>query len=876
MPTRMVKAFFSQEATEFGGQMGCMATMFQIFDRRRLLTGRRHGDCPGTMDELPPAAAGHTLPVSSTQAPVQSTANPNITVEKSFSKSKSVTENSTHSTESSRASSASSSCSSLSSLNSGKPAQQKLPCINEKPVVGRSRTMRSSRSFKSPDTEVKSKQPKTEFRDVVKDSINQGSRVLAIKTKMMEQRDRLHKDSPRPLLISKSTDGTYVIAIDRSNVPPAYVNESSRRPRLSCNDRQLMLQAEAQDSKMPSSKLRDLPRLSLDSRVESVKSSLHLKNFGYARTDDSLIDNLKYQESPSHRRASGVIAKLMGLEETLDAPGSARSHRPVHHTQNGHLSHTSKSICHDLSPLQRKIQPTILKAKPSPRIVPETAPWKQQKTSTTRYYAKEGSSSTSINDNVERRLSNLTSPECNKDLRAIRILGELHAKRSDYRARSLTTQKAAAGQTNSAQDFQSPVVIMKPARGIMKQNASASTLAGTKVHRKLRHEERPFTTKTENSDRTKTHSHNQRACSRREEDVGSTSSPKPPRILSPKLVQKSDCGRRRINQLTVPLMSPTSKEVSPRGKLRPRASQSNSICGHDKAMIPESKISLSKQETRILCTDKNIHTLENIRSPVSVLDATFYQDVMSPSLRSISNSFKNVAALTLHDCWNSISLPDTPTLKKSSESNHIIPQNMKALIQKLELLQLLSDEAPRTNDNSLILTANKDRHYIYEILSASGLLHSELNSRMMPCLFQQPSYPINPGLFLILEQAKPTAGKLHRKLIFDIANELIANKIYSGSSVRQPLQFIQCKKSSGWHLFKELCSEIEMLRSEASTIRLSEEEDEESKLAKNAVREMGKWKSFGSELQGMVLDIERSIFKNLIDEVISGEGMGKV
>jgi len=234
----------------------------------------------------------------------------------------------------------------------------------------------------------------------------------------------------------------------------------------------------------------------------------------------------------------------------------------------------------------------------------------------------------------------------------------------------------------------------------------------------------------------------------------------------------------------------------------------------------------------------------------------------------------DVARLTLHECWNSISLPDTPTLKKSSESNHIIPENMKALIQKLELLQLLSDEAPRSNDNSLILTANKDRHYIYQILSASGLLHSELNSRMMPCLFQQTSYPINPELFLILEQAKPTAGKLHRKLIFDLANELIAKKIYSGSSVRRPLQFIQCKKSSGWHLFKELCSEIEMLRSEASTIRLSEEKDDESKLAKNAVREMGKWRSFGSELRGMVLAIERSIFKNLIDEVISCEDMG--
>ncbi|OQU92389.1 hypothetical protein SORBI_3001G335800 [Sorghum bicolor] len=641
MPTRMAKAF-SHEATEFGGQMGCVASMLHIFDRRRLLTGRRHGDCPGTKDEdeLPPA--GHTLPVSSTHAPVQSTANPNNTVEKSFSKSKSksMTENSTFSTESSRASSASSSCSSLSPLANSKPVQQKLPCINEKHVVARSRTMRSSRSFKSSDTEVKSIQQKTDFRDVVKDSINQDSRVLAIKTKMMEQRDGLHKDSPRPLLISKSTDGTYVIAVDRSNVPPAYVNESSRQQRLSCDDRQLLLQVEAQDSKMPSSKHMELPRLSLDSRNESVKSSLHQKNFGYARTDDSLIDNLKYQESPSHRRASAVVAKLMGLEETLDAPGSARSHRPDRHTRNNYLPHTSRSICHDLSTLQPKIQPTILKTKPSPRIVPEAAAWKQQKINTARYYSKEGPSSTSINDNVER-LINLTSSECSKDLRALRILSELHAKRSDYNARSLNTQKAAAGQTNSAQHFQSPVVIMKPARGIVKKNASVATLAGTKVHRKLRHEESTFTTKTDNSDRTKTHSHNQRAHSRREEDVGSTSSPKPSRILSPRLVRKSDCGR--ITQLTVPLMSPakTSKEVSPRGKLRSRASQSNSICGHDKAMITESKISLSKQETLILCTDKNIHPLENIPSPVSVLDATFYQDVMSPSLRGISNSFKS-------------------------------------------------------------------------------------------------------------------------------------------------------------------------------------------------------------------------------------------
>jgi hypothetical protein len=45
---------FSREVTDFDRQMGCMAGMFQIFDRRRLLTGRRRGGSPGTGNEPPP------------------------------------------------------------------------------------------------------------------------------------------------------------------------------------------------------------------------------------------------------------------------------------------------------------------------------------------------------------------------------------------------------------------------------------------------------------------------------------------------------------------------------------------------------------------------------------------------------------------------------------------------------------------------------------------------------------------------------------------------------------------------------------------------------------------------------------------------------
>ena len=464
--------------------------------------------------------------------------------------------------------------------------------------------MRSSRSLKSSNKVVKSKQRNnTDFRDVVKDSINRDSGILTIKTTTIAQRNGLHKDSPRPLLISKSTDGTYVIAIDRSSGLPAYVGEPSRQPRFSCDDRQMLQQAEAQDSQMPSSKVRELPRLSLDSRKESVRPSSHLNNFGYAKADDSLIDNLKSQESPRHRRASGVIAKLMGLEETLDSSGPVRSHRQAYDFEKGNPSQIPGSICPDPSVSQTMVQPPILKTRPSARIVPEAAPLKQKERDITRYNDEARTRSASTYNDMERRLRRLTLSECNKDLRTLRILGNLHAKHTpfqrDCNARLLPTQKATAeGNNTTAQDLQSPVVTIKPARGIMRPNASVASLAGPKVHRKSQHEERPFTRKSDNSDRKKTHSHHGRVHSKAEEAVGSTISPTPSRSLSLRFVQKkSDCGS--IPRLAVPAMSPgktPNEVVSPRGRLRSKAAQANNICCDDKmSTIPESRISLSKK-----------------------------------------------------------------------------------------------------------------------------------------------------------------------------------------------------------------------------------------------------------------------------------------
>jgi hypothetical protein len=53
------------------------------------------------------------------------------------------------------------------------------------------------------------------------------------------------------------------------------------------------------------------------------------------------------------------------------------------------------------------------------------------------------------------------------------------------------------------------------------------------------------------------------------------------------------------------------------------------------------------------------------------------------------------------------------------------------------------------------VTANKDHQYIYDILLVSGLLHKERSITTLPAQLQPSNYPINPELFLILEQTKP-------------------------------------------------------------------------------------------------------------------------
>ncbi|XP_062187087.1 protein LONGIFOLIA 2-like [Phragmites australis] len=938
MPARM-RGAFSDDMPELDRQMGCMAGIFQIFDRQRLITGSgRRGGRQAQKRLPPPPAPGNSLTKSSNKVPVQSSSTSKIILEKTFSKC--TTENSSLSIESSRASSSSSSSSSFSSHDGNKSIQQELPYINEELFVQRS--LKSSPSFKGTDMNTKSEHPNVGFRQIVKDSINRDSGGLTVKTSVQEgRRNGQYKDSPRPLLLSKSMDGTYVIGIDRtrSTKVPANVTESSRcfqeQSRFSCDDRKLLRPAETQESKRPSTRLKELPRLSLDSRKESMSPSSRLKNSSYKRTDDTLLDALKPQDSPSHRRANSVIAKLMGLEEATIATGvliagdyePSRSPRPAQVTQNEQPSRSPRSTCQDSCVLQLKNESSVLKTKPSPRILTEAAPWRQQERGASNIKALQCREAevrprnASVYADIERRLGGLDFLECNKNFRALRILGSLHAKdvkrQNDNNAGSVAVQRTGDDPTTNSGIFQPPIVVMKPARTTGKPGVSLSSvapIAGLRSLRKLPPRDLPITGKNEIGTNEKNHSRMARAQTRSEEPVSSASSPRPTGSSSPRLVQRKAESERRSRPPVSP-KSPSKKSneaASPRGRTRSKPSQVKSHHDNEILQSTGSRISLAKQvdisimdcqkplsvsssfgqpsntaatsshkSPSVLTSDQNSHSLDNIPSPVSVLDTSFYH-------KRISDSFTDGETHSSDECWNPNSVPDTPQSKTSSEVNQIKPENLGALIQKLEQLQSLNDEAAKAKELMASSTANKDHQYIYEILVASGLLHKELTFAAIPGQLRPSSYPINPELFIILEQTKadfvsgiqavsaakkstkPYTGKLHRRLVFDLVNEIIAQKMNICGFATRSVKFLQSRKLSGWQLFKDLCTEVDRL------IKFSEEGEDENMHAEDALNGMEDWRSFDTELNGMVLDIERSIFKDLIDEVVGGEATEKM
>lgn len=205
------------------------------------------------------------------------------------------------------------------------------------------------------------------------------------------------------------------------------------------------------------------------------------------------------------------------------------------------------------------------------------------------------------------------------------------------------------------------------------------------------------------------------------------------------------------------------------------------------------------------------------------------------------------------------------------------------LVQILQQIDYSDERFVNFGDNK-----DPDHKYISEILIASGLLSGPSSGQAL----HSSGYPINPVLFLTLEQIK--TNKMHfniehgvkkiakmnnheqmqRKLIFDVVNEILVQKLILESSSTlwsKPYQ-PERRKLKGQQLLDVLCTKIDKLQHKNRNVGLAnEDEDLTSLLWEGLMHQPTVRTECHSEIPNIVLDIERLIFKDLITEVVRGE-----
>lgn len=183
--------------------------------------------------------------------------------------------------------------------------------------------------------------------------------------------------------------------------------------------------------------------------------------------------------------------------------------------------------------------------------------------------------------------------------------------------------------------------------------------------------------------------------------------------------------------------------------------------------------------------------------------------------------------------------------------------------------------------DSAISSTNPDHRYVSEILSASGLLR-ELDSGSINFPLNLPDQLFTRKLLLALEQIKPGdrlssgipeihqlkyADKLRKRLVFDVVNEILVEKYVRKHSKN----WLGKSKDSKHQLLHGLCSEIDQLQTSSLSCS-SDEEDDSLRLIieKDLNDQSAVWAEGFVDISGVVLDVERLIFKDLVSEVVSG------
>ncbi|XP_021766193.1 protein LONGIFOLIA 1-like [Chenopodium quinoa] len=784
-----------------------------------------------------------------------------------------------------------------------------------------------------------------------------------------------HMDSPR-LSHTSRPDSPRVAALNESfrsissnHSAPVATPRKKDLARLSYDGR------ETRDNHISSLKVKDLPRLSLDSKQRTVKVSSHESK------DDLLPGELKreicgpnkfqsdQQEPTSYRAPSNVVAKLMGLEalpddttsnkSRIEQDGSnyfrnaelfSRSSRTIDENKVDRVLHSPRSNC------KESRTPRSNKAKSD-----QTASLSQEADSEPKNHPL------TVYGAIEKRLADLDFQKSGKDLRALKqILDSMHKEKNKSEIRKENQYPRCASQTSNSSSVQDSPKHPKKATpstskgfNTIKDATSAKNIKPTKLVKGSREETtqvvqdipvislqrlriiqpvdgpkdsaqkkaakdpkethhirkkysgertpRPIRTSKTPEQMAKANATSSTRISDARSTTGTTSVSKLKQSQQAmsflphnrKLPQGSSFLQEtdgRSSEFSNETASPSQQ-----GNTNPLLYQNNrSMVSHIQRCNENANESCMKYETmQQVSGDKNSEgirgdapleeiaiTVREQPSPVSVLDANFFDDETPSPVRKKPTPFRD---LVTNATYKEAEWMDTdPSYSVDSMRAGFIYGND---YQKLENFKELaptvwnmntSQNVNLGNAGPLQNSMNLEKSYVSEIISASGFIN-HLKYTTDNHIVLQSQEAINPNLFFVLEQAigssfisdkrsnsheriTRTTEMHRRRLLFDAVNEILSQKL---SQPRSSSKLHSELTTSGPQLLQEIFKEIDRLQPISLPQNLDDEEDFLTTIiGKDLTHRSADWTDVSGETPALVLDIERLIFKDLIVELV--------
>ncbi|XP_020572876.1 protein LONGIFOLIA 2-like [Phalaenopsis equestris] len=876
---------FDDKILESKKPAGCIGGIFQLFGCQQFFHGRQLSEQGNRRD-----ASAHDSVCPS----ISSSSN----LEKNQSRRSQ--DNTRYSMESSRTS-FSSTFTTFSSLEHKSPQEESINTqhtfLPGSSPMNSSRT-RSAGTNKSPD-----------FKEAIRESIYRD--LCSAKTKEDNKRNKVFNSihSPRPMEQSKDRDLNESFSkMLKFKVCPERFSEG-RSPRFSYDGTEMS--RILIDMKEYDNKHNGLSRLSLDSRECSLRCNLSPKINSAVKESDTDAEKRapatlnQLQDLENNEKNSSIVAKIMGLEPLNSAAqNSIRSYDP-YNKQNQVAAHekTLRSPRNIAKPPRRNNPHLDLLSKFSneetPQILIENVEaYMNQKIE-------------SVFKKAEKRIQKLPCQHSCKELQDIKRVISATKNIGSMKLSSVNSPSIQFTPPNyrtnelSIRDLKCPIVIMEPAR---KLDATFSKVIKLERHPGLgtirtgdsrNNRKKDFWKKQTKADKKLTEK--KIKCrgpypllkESNERPVINTVSPRM-QHMKPDLKIKATATIPSYDLNKSPRQPEKSRlleSVSPRCKLRKKLNKlqdlelhnsveqvnvkvNNCIEGKGKSILLQKNIQSSTVKVgtgAVLASEakhpvilKDISTKEFNRvssrrsCPNSQFDALLNQDGLLHSPVSVSTIFKaeyqnipSVSNFTM-ECY-----PPTIPFTKSSRTDSAISESKDTAIQGSRVLRTTFNEvhianamfAPENQDNDRIIMAEK--------FQFRGLLQKE--SDLLSILEQKNCY--KPSEFV--QNTNPQ--KLHQKPSLDAMNQILAQEIDVASSGCPFEQMLNSGSFKIKHRYKELCAEVKCLRSCKDGNM-----DDKSMIHKDLIWNLQRWDSFKSELPMLDVEIERMIFKDLLNEVING------